>query len=210
MPLAWLRFAAPASSMDSGLARGSAPWTPGGYIPVSNILFIPVPNILFIPVSNILFIPVPNILFISVPNMLFIPNSNPLFIPVPNMLFIQSPICCLSHSPICCLSQSLICCLPQLSIHCLSQSATHCYPSQLSILYLRGPQLPGKSCKNSIVLTVSWLNGQKGHKSGHEALGSILWRCKQMLRMGYGSVCCHWWSKNGENPVCAWGEWQWA
>ena len=30
------------------------------------------------------------------------------------------------------------------------------------------------------------------------------------VRGCYGSVCCHWWSKNGENPVCTWGEWQWA
>ena len=88
MPSAWLRFAAPASSMNSGLAGGSAPWTPGGYIPVVNILFIPVPNILFIPVPNILFIPVPNILFIPVPNILFIPVPNILFIPVANTSFI--------------------------------------------------------------------------------------------------------------------------
>ena len=52
--------------MDSGLAGGSAPWTPEGYIPLANMLFIPVSNILFIPVSNILFIPVSYLLFISV------------------------------------------------------------------------------------------------------------------------------------------------
>ena len=74
--------------MDSGLARGSTPWTPGGYIPVANMLFIPVSNILFIPVTNTLFIPVPNMLFIPVPNILFIPVPNTLFIPVSNSLFI--------------------------------------------------------------------------------------------------------------------------
>ena len=36
-----------AFSMDSGLARGSAPWTPGGYIPTANILFIPVSSTLY-------------------------------------------------------------------------------------------------------------------------------------------------------------------
>ena len=48
MPSAWLRFAAPASGMNSGLAGGSAPWTPGGYIPVANILFIPLNSTLYI------------------------------------------------------------------------------------------------------------------------------------------------------------------
>ena len=31
-----------AFGMDSGLARGSTPWTPGGYIPTANTFFIPV------------------------------------------------------------------------------------------------------------------------------------------------------------------------
>ena len=79
-----------AFGMDSGLARGSTPWTPGGYIPVANMLFNPVPIPLFIPVSNMLFIPVPN--------MLFIPVSNPLFIPVSNPLLSQSAIYFLSQS----------------------------------------------------------------------------------------------------------------
>ena len=76
--------------MDSGLAGGSAPWTPGGYIPVAsiNILFIPVPNILFIPVSHILFIPVSSTFFIPVPYILFIPVANTLFISVNHIFFI--------------------------------------------------------------------------------------------------------------------------
>ena len=52
MPSAWLRFAAPASGMDSGLAGGSTPWTPGSYIPTANILFIPVNSTLYISQLN--------------------------------------------------------------------------------------------------------------------------------------------------------------
>ena len=37
-----------AFGMDSGLAGGSAPWTPGDYIPTANIFFIPVSSILYI------------------------------------------------------------------------------------------------------------------------------------------------------------------
>ena len=32
----------------------------------------------------------------------------------------------------------------------------------------------------------------------------------QGARHGFGGVCRHWWSKNGENPVCAQEEWHWA
>ena len=54
VPLAWFCFASPACSMDSQLARGFAPWTPGGYIPISTTLLIPVPTTLLIPVLNML------------------------------------------------------------------------------------------------------------------------------------------------------------
>ena len=124
MPLTWLHFAAPASGMHSGLAGGSAPWTPGGYIPVANMLFIPVSSILFIPVSNILFIPVSNILFIPVPNMLWIPVSNMLFIPVPNMLF--TPALNPLFIPV---SKSLLS-QSALYFYSLSQSATHPFTFQ--------------------------------------------------------------------------------
>ena len=87
-----------AFGMDSGLVGSSTPWTPGGYIPVANMLFIPVSNILFIPVSNTFFIPVPNMAFIPVSNMLFIPVPNMLFIPVSNSLLSQSAIYLLSQS----------------------------------------------------------------------------------------------------------------
>ena len=54
MPLAWFCFASPACSTDSQLAGGSAPWTPGGYIPILTKLLILVPTILLIPVLNTL------------------------------------------------------------------------------------------------------------------------------------------------------------
>ena len=99
--------------MDSGLAGGSTPWTPGGYIPVANILFIPVRNTLFIPVPSTFFIPVSHILFI--------PVSSTLFIPVPYILF-NIPVSNTSFIPV-----SHIIFIP-VSNTFLSQSATHCLP----------------------------------------------------------------------------------
>ena len=98
MPSAWFCFAVPASSMDSGLARGSAPWTPGGYIPVANMLFIPVPSTFFISVPSTFFIPVPSTFFIPVPYILFIPVANTYFIPVSHILFIPVSNTFLSQS----------------------------------------------------------------------------------------------------------------
>ena len=138
MPLAWLCFAVPASSMDSGLAGGSTPWTPGGYILVANMLFIPVPNILFIPVPSTLFIPVSHILFIPVSSTFFIPVPYILFIPVTNTLFISVnhiffiPVSNTFLSQLC--SSTFF--IPASHIF-LSQSATH----SLSQFYVHIPVL---------------------------------------------------------------------
>ena len=35
-------------------------------------------------------------------------------------------------------------------------------------------------------------------------------RWLQVLSLGYGGVCHHWWFRNDENPVCAWEARHWA
>ena len=49
MPLAWFCFASPAFGTYSGIAGGSAPWTPGDYIPIAKYIVYPTETHIFYP-----------------------------------------------------------------------------------------------------------------------------------------------------------------
>ena len=74
--------------MDSGLARGFAPWTPGGYIPVANMLFIPVPNIVYLSSQHIVY---PSSQYIVYPSQQYVvyPSQQLIIIPVSYLFFIS-------------------------------------------------------------------------------------------------------------------------
>ena len=107
VPLAQFHFASPACSRDSWLARGSTPWTPGGYIPIPITLLIPAPTIFLIPV----------------PTILLIPASTTINYPVVFISIIMSiPSIPLSYLHIYLLSQQSFFCFPYFPVYITSHS----------------------------------------------------------------------------------------